>query len=278
MTLGRGGTCTRRVAENDVYSRTSPPEGRCVALLLMIVPSRGRPANLDRLVAAWQATTSGEADLVVALDEDDEQLYRYNARRVALVTVGAHRSFVAWTNEIAVSQASRYRFVGTMGDDHLPRTFGWDKLLCEALDELGPGVAFGDDRSRPVVPSAAVVSAEVVTSLGFLLPPVLEHHGSERFLRALGEGLGRSLFLPEVVLEHLHYSSGKSSIDHTYLRVATELDADHDRLAQYMAKEWPAVLERLMTELGVGPSSRHAGGSGPTRTMPTCATSAERQP
>ncbi len=220
--------------------------------LLMIVPSRGRPANLDKLVEAWRTTTSGDADLVVALDDDDPQLYHYNAHRVAMVTVGARQSFVAWLNELAVGHADRYRFIGTMGDDHRPRTPGWDQLLCTALSEMGTGVAYGDDlATAPVLPSAAVLTSDIVASLGFVVPPVLAHHGSELFLRALGEGLGRSLFLPEVVLEHVHYSSGKSSIDHTYLECASELDADRARYEQYMAAKWPKLLEHLAGELGV---------------------------
>lgn len=232
--------------------------------LLMIVPSRGRPANLDRLVQSWRETTSSEADLVVALDDDDPQLYQYNAHRVAMVTVGPRQSFVEWTNEIAVSSADRYRFVGTMGDDHRPRTPGWDTLLCAALDALGTGVAYGDDlASLPVVPSAAVVSSDIVGRLGFLLPPVLAHHGSESFLHALGTGLGRSVFVPEVVVEHVHYSTGRASIDHTYLERANDLDADRDRYRSFLAEEWPKLLAEVVDGLGLegapdGPGTRVA--------------------
>ncbi|MHB1782745.1 MAG: hypothetical protein ACYCTE_08645 [Acidimicrobiales bacterium] len=227
--------------------------------LLMIVPSRGRPAHLDRLVATWCSTTSGDADLVVALDDDDPQLYRYNAHRVAMVSVGPRQSFIAWTNEIAVGHADRYDFVGSMGDDHLPRTPGWDKLVCEALDELGTGVAYGDDLAgTPALPSAAAVTSNIVASLGYLLPPVLEHHGSELYFRSLGEDLGRSRFLREVVLEHVHYSSGKSSIDHTYLECAATIDADRARYEMYMEREWPTALARLRAELHIAPLHQDA--------------------
>lgn len=105
------------------------------------------------------AGASRQAGRDVALDADDPQLYRYNAHRVAMVSVGPRQSFIAWTNEIAVGHADRYDFVGSMGDDHLPRTPGWDKLVCEALDELGTGVAYGDDLAgTPVLPSAAAAA------------------------------------------------------------------------------------------------------------------------
>ncbi len=219
--------------------------------LLMIVPSRGRAGNLDRLIEAWRTTSTGCADLVVALDDDDPRLYQYNAHRVAMVTVGSRQSWVSWTNEIAVAHAESYRFVGSMGDDHRPRTPGWDRLLCAALDELGSGVAWGDDLGpSPVLPSAVAMTSDVVAALGYMVPPALVHNGAELFWQRLADGLGRSRFLPEVVVEHLHYSLGKSSIDHTYLEGAGALPDDRLRLDAYLRDELPGELERLGKLLG----------------------------
>ena len=237
--------------------------------LLMIVPSRGRPANLDGLVQAWRETTSGDADLVVALDDDDPQLYQYNAHRVAMVAVGPRQSFVEWTNEIAVGNTDRYRFVGTMGDDHRPRTPRWDELLCSSLDSIGSGVAYGDDRaSLPVVPSAAIVSSDIVARLGFLLPPVLAHHNSEAFLQALGADLGRAVFVPEVVVEHVHYTTGRASIDHTYLERANDIDADREHYHAFMAEEWPKLLGELAAGLGIAGTPDGSATSGDARAIP----------
>lgn len=214
--------------------------------LLMIVPSRGRPRNLDELVEAWRSTSSGHADLVVALDDDDPELYRYNAHRVAMVTVGPRQSFVAWTNEVAIGHASDYRFIGSMGDDHRPRTVGWDRIICEALDELGTGVAFGDDlSSNPVLPSAVALTSDIVVDLGYMIPPMLSHNGAEQFWDALARGLGRTRFLPEVVLEHLHYTNGKSSIDAIYLEAADKLADDRERFEGYLRERFEHDLARV---------------------------------
>lgn len=211
--------------------------------LLMIVPSRGRPRNLDRLVQAWRTTASGHADLVVALDEDDPDLFAYDAGRVAMVTVGPRQSFVAWTNQLAVRQAANYRFIGSMGDDHRPRTPGWDRMLCEALEELGSGIVYGDDLAPGEhLPSAVTVTSDLVRGLGYLIPPVLAHHGAARFWLELGDALGRARFLPEVVIEHLHYTTGKSSIDPGYLRTAAEVEHDQDRYEAYRRDHFGAAV------------------------------------
>lgn len=247
---------------------TGPKERDDVPSLLMIVPSRGRPSNLDRLVEAWRTTSSGHADLVVALDDDDPALYQYNAHRVAMVTVGPRQSFVTWTNEVAVDHADDYRFIGSMGDDHRPRTVGWDRMLCEALDEIGSGVAYGDDlAASPILPSAVVMTSDIVGELGYMVPPVVEHNGADTFWLELGRGLGRAKFLPEVVIEHMHYTTGKSAIDHIYLEGADRLERDGRALDRYLAERFPAEAGALASRLGE-PRRRETAARGAARLAP----------
>ncbi|MCU1492413.1 MAG: hypothetical protein JWO62_177 [Acidimicrobiaceae bacterium] len=235
-----------------------------VPSLLMIVPSRGRPRHLDQLVEAWRSTSTGHADLVVALDDDDPELYRYNAHRVAMVTVGARQNFVAWTNEVAVRHAADYHFIGSMGDDHRPRTVGWDRMICEALEQLGSGIVYGDDLgTSPVLPSAVAMTSDIVAGLGYMIPPTIAHNGAAQFWHQLGETTGRARFLPEVVVEHLHYSLGKSSIDQTYLEGADLVEEDRDRYDAYLREDFEDALGRLEA-----PTRRSPGENGTTRSTP----------
>jgi hypothetical protein len=237
-----------------------------VPSLLMIVPSRGRPRNLDLLVEAWASTTSGHADLVVALDDDDPALYQYNAHRIAMVTVGPRQSFVAWTNEVAIGHVGDYRFIGSMGDDHRPRTVGWDRMICEALDDLGSGLVYADDLGPPpIVPSAVAITSDIIATLGYMIPPTLEHNGADLFWNDLAVALDRSRFLPEVVLEHLHFGEAKSAIDHIYLEAADKLDADRERYARYRRERFDRDVERLRANLRptlIVPGRDRTSGSG----------------
>jgi hypothetical protein len=40
------------------------------------------------------------------------------------------------------------RYLASLGDDHRPRTKGWDRRLIDAIESLGgaPGIAYGDDK------------------------------------------------------------------------------------------------------------------------------------
>src|SRR4051812_49688704 len=114
--------------------------------LLVIVPSRGRPHNIGALHQTWR-TTHATADLIVGLDNDDATRNRYPASEhpPSVYDIGERVGMCGTLNRLAVEHADQYRHIGFMGDDHRPRTRGWDERVSEQLDELGTGIVYGND-------------------------------------------------------------------------------------------------------------------------------------
>jgi hypothetical protein len=127
--------------------------------LLVITPSRGRPQRLREMLDACLALSAADTDIVVGCDDDldgyRELAGRYSDGRVRWFG-GPRTGFAGWTNRLAsrYTQADpdgdghlpRYRAFASLGDDHIPRTQGWDKLLLEAIDQMGgSGIAYGND-------------------------------------------------------------------------------------------------------------------------------------
>src|ERR1035441_8840083 len=155
--------------------------------LLVIVPSRGRPENVRALRQAWRDTQTA-ADLIVGLDDDDPRWLDY----CGPVTVRSRMRLNAYTNALATENAGQYRFLGSMGDDHRPRTAGWDRLICEALAEMGTGIVYGDDRLQgEALPTACFMTSDIVQMLGYMAPPCLEHMYIDNFWRDFGRAIGR---------------------------------------------------------------------------------------
>ena len=218
----------------------------------MIVPSRGRPQNIAGLVRCWQETTT-DAHLMVAVDNDDPALSGYldlelpALEPLVTLAVGPRRRMVGTLNHLAVPAAGNYFALGFMGDDHRPRTPGWDSELVKALREMGTGIVYGDDLFQGErLPTAAVMTSDIVRVLGYMVPPSLTHLYVDNTWKAWGEGVGRLRYLPDVVLEHahpLHPRGAKAAWDPGYAEVndpsmyardgaafqryvATELDRD----------------------------------------------------
>jgi hypothetical protein len=209
-------------------------EDAVTAPLLVIVPTRGRPQNAARLVKAFEETDSLNAELVFVADQDDPELPAYHVTTPRLLI---HRDetgtgMVAALNGAASLYADIYDAIGFMGDDHLPRTAGWDAHVLGALNSPEPRIVYGNDLFQGErLPTAVFLPSRVVRAMGFMAPPVLRHLYVDDFWLELGRRLGGLRYLPDVIIEHLHPAAGKVPMDAGYAAVnAPEADVA-DRLA-----------------------------------------------
>lgn len=194
--------------------------------LLVIVPSRGRPGSIRRLQDAMDATCRGDTTLLIGLDEDDPDLPRYLARqdhpRTLVKVLPGLRFVVAWLNALAVPRVGEYRCIGTLGDDNVPQTDGWDTAIMEALERTP--LAFGndqDDRPAGSLCEHVFMRGEVIAALGYMGPPSIRHMYVDPAWMAWGTACGIT-YLHEVNLEHRHYTVGKAPEDDSY-RASTAL-------------------------------------------------------
>lgn len=185
--------------------------------LLVIVPSRGRPENIARLWEAWQETATGRAHLLVAIDDDDPRLddyYRHAVPRGYRIGGSTRNGFAPRLNIEARWFAKHYRHLASWGDDHVPRTHGWDAALCDTLHDMGTGYVYGNDLFQgPNIPTAWAQTSDIVRALGWMTPPALAHLYVDNAVYDLGHAIGAIRYLPEVIIEHLHPATGKVEWD-----------------------------------------------------------------
>lgn len=198
--------------------------------LVVIVPSRGRPEAAHELVQAFNHTATTGPRLVFAVGEDDPTLPEYQdllllTSCVELVVWAVdptdRPSSMGWALNIAARAAvAEYSFaIGFLGDDHRPRTKGWDAAYLAALRDLGTGFVYGDDLYQGErLPTQWAMTADIVRALGYMTPPDLWHLFVDDFVRDLGRAAGCIRYLPDVVVEHLHPLAGKAAWDDSYRR------------------------------------------------------------
>lgn len=202
--------------------------------LLLIVPSRKRPKACAELLEEF-LKTSDDAEIVFGLDDDDKSEFPSNVLEAA--EINPRLRMGGTLNLLARKYADKYDYLAFMGDDHRPRTKGWDTILCNAIGDK-PGVAYGDDLLQGAnLPTAVVMSAEIVRKIGYMVPPVLVHMYMDNFWKDLGEGLGNIHYRSDVVIEHLHYLAGKAVNDLQYQEVNAAHVYEKDRVAYEAYKE-----------------------------------------
>lgn len=226
--------------------------------LTVLVPSRGRPAALADLAEAVHTTAAGAVEVLAAVDDDDPARDEYlqgASPRTYRVLVGPRRSLCGWTNELANLRLAAAvvpcpRYFASLGDDHRPRTPGWDRMLIEAIEQLpGPGFAYGNDLLQGrALPTAWVASTEVVRALGWMMLPTCAHMYVDAAILALGLDTGRIAYRADVIIEHLHPLAGKASWDPSYRESNSSGRYDADRAAYeaWHANQRAADAARLL--------------------------------
>lgn len=224
--------------------------------VVMLAPTRGRPAGAAELVDAFEETTARTrgASLVLVVDEDDPALPRYEALGYPGMIVGPRLRLGPTLNRWApVAVELGAEAVGFLGDDHRPRTPGWDGLmLAEVRRGSGGAVVYGDDGfQHERIPTAVVIAARLIALLGWMVPPGMVHLYLDDWWKRLGEDMGELRYLPHVLIEHMHPHAGKGVMDAGYAEVnsAEMYAADGAAFQEYLSQRWPNDRTRLRREL-----------------------------
>ena len=221
------------------------------------------------MLHATRATARAATHVYVAVDDDDPELAAYEAAVTPLIgdgvwfSVGPRKSLAGWTNHVAGRHAGRYRCLASLGDDHVPRTPGWDALLLAAIDGMGgTGIAYPDDKRRADIPEAVVISSDIVAALGWMCEPSLQHFRVDDVWADLGNGAGCLRYVPGAVVEHMHYSVRPGvARDGTYADAEDRAPADHAAYERWRRERMAGDIEtvkRLRERGGEPPCPRHS--------------------
>lgn len=224
----------------------------------ILLPTRGRPANLHRFLEAT-VMTAVDWHLYLRFDFDDREAPAYDDvletwkfyKSQITVVSGERVGFGPSLNELAArAELHGVSHVGMFGDDVVPVDHGWDAALVEALgDDLG--VAYGDDGLRdkhsPDLPTHYVTQTEVYRRLGYLAPPTIRHLFLDNVARDVGRHLKNFVFV-NVKIQHLHpWAEGEQIDDITYReggRSAEVRRADRKAYLQWASsREWKSRLK-----------------------------------
>lgn len=234
--------------------------------VVVVVPSRGRPdAARLTLEAILDTVVRVSTKVVLAVDADDPEINGYvelvrrpihfqyrEAPRLVVLLPEETGDLVRATNTVSmrIAREDPRCVIGNLGDDHRPRTAGWDRAVLEAL--ATPGIAYGNDLLQgDRLPTAPFISAELVLALGWYALPTCRHMYIDDVWRSLGEGLGVLRYLPDVVIEHMHPGAAKGELDEGYRRADASTEDDRRAFEVWRQRFRDADLEAVRDALAV---------------------------
>jgi len=205
--------------------------------LLVMVPTRKRREQAARLIKSFEASEpADETVLLFVTDDDDDSYEDMDWGGTTHCVLSPRDTLVGIFNKIALAHADDFDAIMTVGDDHLFTTPKWDKALMDALEAMGgTGWVFPDDKRRSGFPEIWAVSSDLVKFLGWFALPVVKHFYCDNAISELGRRTDMLRYVPEAVIEHLHYTvSPGTERDSTYIEA--EQSSGASDLAAY--QEW----------------------------------------
>lgn len=244
--------------------------------LAILVPTRGRPGNIQKVISAWDFTNAWDsADLVIIADADDPEIQGYwdvtvpkdlseEGHLVRLIEMSTWMPMVHKLDVVAREMAGRYWALGFAGDDHLPQTINWAARYLTVLRELGTGMVYGDDGYQGANLSTEwAITSDAIRALGRMVPAPVEHMYCDNSVLELFTEAGAVRHLPEVRIEHMHPYAGKADSDDQYKRVNGQDQMNRDRRAYQVWKRSEmaaqvAAIRAMRPEQPEPPSARRS--------------------
>lgn len=219
-------------------------------MISVLLPTRGRPNSVARLLDSARETAATEVEFVVYVDEDDHTIERTRDvlhRHAANVVIGP-RDVLSKMWNICWEHA-RHDVVMQCGDDIVFRSDDWDLRVLEEFDASVDKILFvhGDDGfQHERIGTHGFLHRNWIETVGYFVPPYFSSDYNDLWLTEVADALGRRRYLPEVVTEHMHPVAGKGSWDQTHQeRLERHQRDDVDGLYRRLAPKRAADVAKL---------------------------------
>lgn len=218
-------------------------------MITLVTPSRGRP---QRFMQMWQSaitTATGPIECVLYLDDDDPMRESYPTFGTQVVGDRCVLS-EAWNR--AAERASGDLLM-LCADDLMFRTTGWDRFIADAASAYDDGIVLvhtNDLFQGENLATHPVVSRAWVEAAGYFCPPYFTADFNDVWLHEVADMVGRRVWLPHVIIEHIHPVAGKTPWDQTYneqreRKVADSMETVYERLRDERER-WAERLREAM--------------------------------
>lgn len=230
--------------------------------LLTLVPTRNRVENAVELLDVFYKTAEeSSSGILFIVGTEDPRLKEYKQKIPKNhLFIFPERGLVKALNYVSPLYWDEYSAICFMGDDHRPRTTGWDSEYIRALDSIGSGYVYGNDLLMGErIPTQVAISSDVIRSLGFFGPPGFTHLCVDVTWKDMGTALGRIVYLPEVIIEHMHPAAEKAKNDegYNYVNSKAMVAKDEKEYVRWKRDDFPSELARVADSIGVTQVTLH---------------------
>ena len=220
-----------------------------IAIILPVRDGRlGRSSRLIRCLASYIEMTEGLSDIHLLHDEDECDIYhpiveQYPQIINYCIPIGI--TLMQKINVHALDIASKYKYVGFIGDDIVFKT-KFEQIFIDLLFSMGFGMVYGNDMVwGEKLATHPFMTSNAITAVGFFGCPAVEHNYFDNYWQAIFGSLNKIVYLPEILMEHVHPIVGKEVADNIYKEIENKLQLDEIKFTRYMSNNLVEDLDKI---------------------------------
>ena len=187
------------------------------------VPTRGRPHHVQRLIENVGDTSRSpdQIEFCFYCDDDDtdtlEKLLELQQKNNNIRFMQGPRIVFSdtWNRCYQLATAD---IIMMASDDIVFRTKDWDQIILSKFAVCSDKILFvyGDDlKQGELLGTHGFLHRAWITACGYFTPPYFSADYCDTWITAVARQLKRDLFLPGMIIEHMHVSMKKSNMDDT---------------------------------------------------------------
>jgi len=223
--------------------------------IAILVPTRYRPKELKRFLDSYKEMNAGYSELFFCFQENDpmiEELKEITKDYEHIIT--GNIGCVAKVNALA-DKFKGYRAYLFGADDIVYKTKGFDKLFLEILDQFKQkkgheiAILYGDDTIHgEKLATHPLLSAELIEAQGSFYPKDrMRHLFSDNWCMYLGLSCDILVYVPAIVMDHLHFIKTKAQKDKSYLEsnAPAMYERDGEKYREYLKEDGEKMVENI---------------------------------
>lgn len=188
-------------------------------MISVLVPTRGRPNSVARLLDSAFETAETEVEFVFYVDVDDDSSVDVIQRSGSKIVSGERVVLSEMWNRCW--DVARFDVAMHCGDDIVFRTDAWDTRVLETFERYPDRIALVHGRDGFQHPTRGVATHSFlhrnwVETVGYFVPPYFSSDYNDTWLTEVAEALGRRVYVRQVFTEHMHPAAGKGEWDQTH--------------------------------------------------------------
>ncbi len=221
----------------------------------LLLPTRARPLLVERFFDSLIEHSNHLENIEVVLYVDDDDTNSHNLAREELNIsriIGPTMSMGQYNT--ACLKVAKGDVIILVNDDIIIRTHGWDIKVLELDSRFSDKIylAYPNDLIKKHGLSTFPILSRRTCEL--LVEPYPEQyqkafidvHLFDTFKRVEHAGHHRCIYMKDIIFEHMHYRTGKSDCDETYMRRGR---FDDDATFVALAKNRSISVQQLVSEI-----------------------------